>query len=168
MYFSHMTYLISHVTSLNNTCRWSYKLSHSRLLQTGYKSVCSKTLSLYIFFLIFRTKLLETTHSLYIPKTKEVSSLSLSKVKTLHWMSWLASSFQIQSRSCFFLSHLHLLSLSFLQYEILIRVNLALTSLFSCLIYTSYSLSMYVVLLFLFKYLAWVNFVCSKCFFFSQ
>ena len=30
-YFSHMTYLMSHVTSLNNTCGWSYKLSHSGL-----------------------------------------------------------------------------------------------------------------------------------------
>ena len=83
MYFSYITYLISHVTSLNNTCRWSYKLSHSRLLQTGYKSVCNQTLSLYLFFLIFRTKLLETTHSLYIPKTKEVSSLSLSQKSRL-------------------------------------------------------------------------------------
>jgi hypothetical protein len=26
VYFSHMTYLMSHVTSLNNTCGWSYKL----------------------------------------------------------------------------------------------------------------------------------------------
>ena len=25
MYFSHMTYLMSHVTCLNNTCGWSYK-----------------------------------------------------------------------------------------------------------------------------------------------
>ena len=31
VYFSHMTYLISHVTSLNNTCGWSYKLLHSEL-----------------------------------------------------------------------------------------------------------------------------------------
>ena len=26
VYFIHMTYLMSHVTSLNNTCGWSYKL----------------------------------------------------------------------------------------------------------------------------------------------
>ena len=31
VYFSHMTYLMSHVTSLNNTREWSYKLSHSGL-----------------------------------------------------------------------------------------------------------------------------------------
>ena len=31
MYFNHMTYLMSHVTSLNNTCGWSYKLPHSEL-----------------------------------------------------------------------------------------------------------------------------------------
>ena len=31
MYFSHITYLISHVTSLNNTSGWSYKLPHSGL-----------------------------------------------------------------------------------------------------------------------------------------
>jgi hypothetical protein len=31
MYFSHMTYLISHVTSLNNTYGWSYKLPRSGL-----------------------------------------------------------------------------------------------------------------------------------------
>jgi hypothetical protein len=29
VYFSHMTYLMSHVTSLNNTCGWSCKLSRS-------------------------------------------------------------------------------------------------------------------------------------------
>ena len=29
--FSHMIYLISHVTSLNNTCGWSYKLPQSKL-----------------------------------------------------------------------------------------------------------------------------------------
>ena len=29
VYFSHMTYLMSHVISLNNTCGWSYKLSCS-------------------------------------------------------------------------------------------------------------------------------------------
>jgi hypothetical protein len=35
VYFSHMTYLMSHVTSLNNTCGntcgWFYKLPHSGL-----------------------------------------------------------------------------------------------------------------------------------------
>ena len=31
MYFSHMTYLMSHVTSLNNTCEWSSKLPRSKL-----------------------------------------------------------------------------------------------------------------------------------------
>ena len=31
VYFSHMTYLMSHMTSLNNTCGWSYKLPHSGL-----------------------------------------------------------------------------------------------------------------------------------------
>ena len=31
MYFSHMTYLISHVTFLNNTYGWSYKLPCSGL-----------------------------------------------------------------------------------------------------------------------------------------
>ena len=31
VYFSYLTYLISHVTSLNNTCGRSYKLSHSGL-----------------------------------------------------------------------------------------------------------------------------------------
>ena len=31
VYFSHITYLISHVTYLNNTCGWSYKLSRSGL-----------------------------------------------------------------------------------------------------------------------------------------
>ena len=45
MYFSHMTYLMSYVTSLNNTCGWSYKLSHRELQQIGYKPVCSQTLS---------------------------------------------------------------------------------------------------------------------------
>ena len=29
VYFSHMTYLMSHVTSLNNTHGWFYKLPHS-------------------------------------------------------------------------------------------------------------------------------------------
>ena len=31
MYFSHMTYLMSYMTSLNNTCKWFYKLSRSEL-----------------------------------------------------------------------------------------------------------------------------------------
>jgi hypothetical protein len=31
VYFSHMTYLMSHITSLNNICEWSYKLPHSGL-----------------------------------------------------------------------------------------------------------------------------------------
>ena len=31
VYFSHMIYLMSHVTSLNNRCGWFYKLSHSGL-----------------------------------------------------------------------------------------------------------------------------------------
>ena len=31
VYFSHMIYLMSHVTSLNNICEWFYKLSHSGL-----------------------------------------------------------------------------------------------------------------------------------------
>ena len=31
VYFSHMTYLMSHVYSLNNIRGWSYKLSHSGL-----------------------------------------------------------------------------------------------------------------------------------------
>ena len=31
VYFSHMTYLMSHVTSLNNTYEWSYKLSYNGL-----------------------------------------------------------------------------------------------------------------------------------------
>ena len=31
VYFSHMIYLMSHVTSLNNTCGWSYKLLRSGL-----------------------------------------------------------------------------------------------------------------------------------------
>ena len=31
LYFTHMIYLMSHVTSLNNTCEWSYKLPYSRL-----------------------------------------------------------------------------------------------------------------------------------------
>ena len=31
VYFSHMIYLMSHVTSFNNTCKWSYKLSRSKL-----------------------------------------------------------------------------------------------------------------------------------------
>ena len=31
IYFCHMTYLISHVTSLNNTCEWSYKLPRNGL-----------------------------------------------------------------------------------------------------------------------------------------
>ena len=31
VYFNHMTYLISHMTSLNKTCRWSYKLSRNDL-----------------------------------------------------------------------------------------------------------------------------------------
>ena len=48
MYFSHITYLISPVTSLNNTCRWSYKLPRSMLQQTGDKLVCNQTLSIYI------------------------------------------------------------------------------------------------------------------------
>ena len=46
VYSSHMTYLMSHVTSLNNTCGWSYKLTHSGLEQTCYKPICSQTLSL--------------------------------------------------------------------------------------------------------------------------
>jgi hypothetical protein len=29
---THMTYIMSYVTSLNNTCGWSYKLSHSGLV----------------------------------------------------------------------------------------------------------------------------------------
>ena len=31
VYFNHMTYLISHVTFLNNICGWSYKLPHNGL-----------------------------------------------------------------------------------------------------------------------------------------
>ena len=31
VYFSHMTYLMSHVTSLNNICGWFYKLPHNVL-----------------------------------------------------------------------------------------------------------------------------------------
>ncbi len=31
LYFSHITYLISYITSLNNTCGWFYKLPHSGL-----------------------------------------------------------------------------------------------------------------------------------------
>jgi hypothetical protein len=31
VYFSHMTYLMSYVTSLNETCEWSYKLSRNKL-----------------------------------------------------------------------------------------------------------------------------------------
>jgi hypothetical protein len=31
VYFNHMTYLMSHVISLNNTCGWSYKLPRSGL-----------------------------------------------------------------------------------------------------------------------------------------
>ena len=31
VYFSHMTYLMSYVTYLNNTCEWSYNLSRSGL-----------------------------------------------------------------------------------------------------------------------------------------
>ena len=46
LYFSHMTYLMSHVTSLNNTCEWFYKLSRSGFEQTSYKLVCSQTLSI--------------------------------------------------------------------------------------------------------------------------
>jgi hypothetical protein len=45
VYFSQMTYLMSYATSLNNTYGWFYKPSHSRLQQTGYKPVCSQTLS---------------------------------------------------------------------------------------------------------------------------
>ena len=43
---SHMTYSISYVTSLNNTCGQFYKLSHSGLQQMGYKQVCNQTLSI--------------------------------------------------------------------------------------------------------------------------
>ena len=45
VYFSHITYLMGHVTSLNNTYKWSYKLLRSGLLQTDYKLICSQTLS---------------------------------------------------------------------------------------------------------------------------
>jgi hypothetical protein len=31
VYFNHMTYLMSHITSLNNTCGWFYKLPRSGL-----------------------------------------------------------------------------------------------------------------------------------------
>ena len=31
VYFSHMTYLMSHVTSLNNICGWFYKLPRNGL-----------------------------------------------------------------------------------------------------------------------------------------
>ena len=31
VYFSHMTYLMSHLISLNNICGLSYKLSHNEL-----------------------------------------------------------------------------------------------------------------------------------------
>ena len=31
VYFSYVTYLMSHVTSLNNTCGWFYKLSRNKL-----------------------------------------------------------------------------------------------------------------------------------------
>ena len=39
--FSHMTYLINHVTCLNNTCGWSYELSRSGCskLATNYQLV---------------------------------------------------------------------------------------------------------------------------------
>ena len=35
--FSHMTYLMSHVTCLNNTCGWFYEFPHSGLQQDNYK-----------------------------------------------------------------------------------------------------------------------------------
>ena len=61
IYFSHMTYLMSHVTSLNNTYRWSYKLPHNGLQKTNYKLICSQTLSFvklvsFILFFIKRKK----------------------------------------------------------------------------------------------------------------
>jgi hypothetical protein len=35
-----MTYLMNHVTSLNSTYGWSYKLPHNGLLQIHYKKPC--------------------------------------------------------------------------------------------------------------------------------
>ena len=45
MYFSHVTYLMSHMISLNNICEWFYKMLLSRLQLTSYKLICSQTLS---------------------------------------------------------------------------------------------------------------------------
>ena len=58
--FSHMTYLINHVTCLNNTCGWSYELSRSGCskLATNYQLVqfvtklCS-CIYIYISFFFF-------------------------------------------------------------------------------------------------------------------
>ena len=52
VYFSHMVYLMNHVTSLNNTCGWSYNLSYSELQQTDYKQTMSY-ISLRIKFFQF-------------------------------------------------------------------------------------------------------------------
>ena len=43
-----MTYIMSHVTSLNSTCEWSYKLPHngySKLATNKYSPICSQTFS---------------------------------------------------------------------------------------------------------------------------
>jgi hypothetical protein len=43
-----MTNVMSHMTCLNNTYGWSYKLPRSELWQAGYKLVCSQTLFIYV------------------------------------------------------------------------------------------------------------------------
>jgi hypothetical protein len=39
--FNHMTYLMSHMICLNNTCKLSYELSHCGFVTLYYKLVCS-------------------------------------------------------------------------------------------------------------------------------
>ena len=93
VYFSHMTYFMSHVTSINNTCGCSYKLPHSGLQQMGYKLICSQTLSLKESFKI-------KTNQSYIRSTvlKESFKTKIEYYVKIYNRIWLMTSIFQSSR----------------------------------------------------------------------
>ena len=53
VYFSHMAYLMSHVTFLNNICGWSYKLPHSGCSKQITNQFVAKPSPIYILNIYF-------------------------------------------------------------------------------------------------------------------